>query len=157
MPLHLKNEDVKETRVELAPDQGDGMMVLHQAHGVDASMMIAHRVPGYHTRPHKHDAEQINYIVSGEIWFFVEDRAFRCKAGDFMRIPRNRVHWAWNRSETDEAVVMETHAPPLSPGADREHNFLLDESEPAQPYAAYNEFVDYDYAAVEARMDEIEE
>lgn len=153
MPLHLRNEDIKELHVALKPEQGDGTMVIRKAHGREASMMVAHRVPGYHTRPHMHDAEQINYIVSGEIWFFIEERAFRCRAGDFMRIPRNRIHWAWNKSD-QEAVLVESHSPPLSSGEGRDLNFLFDDDEER---ATVNMFVTYDHEAVEARMEEIEE
>ena len=70
--------------------------------------MWATRAPGYHTTPHAHEAEQINYVLEGEIWFFVEDRGFLCKAGDFHRIPGHKIHWAWNRSNAD-AVVVEAH------------------------------------------------
>jgi hypothetical protein len=59
-----------------------------------------------------HDCEQMNYIVSGEIYFFVHGRGYRCKTGDVMRIPRNKVHWAWNRGK-ETAVVFESHSPPL--------------------------------------------
>lgn len=44
--------------------------------------MIASRAPGYHTRPHAHESEQINYVLEGEIWFFVEDKGFLCRKGD---------------------------------------------------------------------------
>ena len=63
-------------------------------------------LPGYHTRPHMHDCEQMNYIVSGEMYFFVDGRGYRCRQGDVMRIPRNKVHWAWNRGK-DTAVIFE--------------------------------------------------
>jgi quercetin dioxygenase-like cupin family protein len=59
--------------------------------------MMADRGAGYHTKPHVHDCEQWNYIISGEIWFFVEEHGYRCRKGDVMRIPRNRPHWAYNR------------------------------------------------------------
>ena len=68
--------------------------------------MFAERAAGYHTSPHQHDCEQMNYIVSGEIYFFVDGRGYRCKAGDIMRIPRNKVHWAWNRG-TEIAVIVD--------------------------------------------------
>ena len=74
--------------------------------------MIATRAPGYHTMPHVHESEQINFVQEGEIWFFVEDKAFQCKKGDFQRIPANKIHWAWNRSDRD-TVVIEAHAPGL--------------------------------------------
>ena len=33
---------------------------------------------------------KINYVLEGEIWFFVEERGFLCKAGDFHRIPSHK-------------------------------------------------------------------
>ena len=79
------------------------------------SLVFAERAPGYHTSPHKHDCEQMNYIVSGEIYFFVDGRSYRCIVSDVMRIPRNKVHWAWNRG-TETAVVFESHSPPQCAG-----------------------------------------
>jgi quercetin dioxygenase-like cupin family protein len=90
----------------------DVVLSTQRIYGTENSIMFAERGPGYHTRPHRHDAEQINYIVSGEIWFFVEERGWRCKPGDIMRIPRNRVHWAYNRG-TEHCVIIESHCPPL--------------------------------------------
>ena len=97
---------------------GDFMRVpkgrVHWAYnrGTENSIMFAERGPGYHTRPHRHQAEQMNYIVSGEIWFFVEGNGYRCKPGDFMRVPKGRVHWAYNRG-TENCVIIESHCPPL--------------------------------------------
>jgi quercetin dioxygenase-like cupin family protein len=153
MALHIKAADVPVRRVAWTdPRYGAGEMAVRMVHGKDASMMVAVRQPGYHTRPHKHDAEQINHVLEGEIWFFVEDQAFHCKQGDFQRIPRNAVHWAWNRSDKP-AVVVELHSPPLIGGDIREGvAALLDEREtPDVPAVAANEFVPYDAAAVEAR------
>jgi quercetin dioxygenase-like cupin family protein len=45
--------------------------------------MVATRPPGYHTKPHMHVSEQINHVLEGEIWFFVEDKGYLCKKGDF--------------------------------------------------------------------------
>ena len=91
----------------------EGVILSSQrCHGVETSIMFADRGPGYHTRPHQHDAEQMNYIVSGEIWFFVDGHGYRCRAGDIMRIPRNHVHWAFNRSN-EHVTIIESHCPPL--------------------------------------------
>lgn len=91
----------------------EGVVLSSQrVYGIETSIMFADRGPGYHTRPHRHDAEQMNYIVSGEIWFFVEEHGYRCSPGDIMRIPRNVVHWAYNRG-TEHAVIIESHCPPL--------------------------------------------
>ena len=36
------------------------------------------------------------------------------KRGDFSRIPRNALHWAWNRGTTD-CTLLECHAPACDP------------------------------------------
>jgi hypothetical protein len=82
-------------------------------YGTDTGMMLAKRQQGYHSRPHVHDSEQFNYIMQGEIWFFVERQGFRCKTGDFMRIPRNAVHWTWVRA-AGGCTMLETHTPSLT-------------------------------------------
>jgi mannose-6-phosphate isomerase-like protein (cupin superfamily) len=86
--------------------------VVRMVYGTDTSIMFADRGPGYHTKPHYHDAEQVNFVFSGEIWFFVEQYGYRCKKGDIMRIPRNKLHWAWNRSP-EHCTLIESHTPPL--------------------------------------------
>src|SRR5260370_41294652 len=91
---------------------GQSILRSQKVHGTDTSLMFAERAPGYHTSPHQHDCEQMNYIVSGEIFFFVDGRGYRCKASDVMRIPRNKVHLAWNRG-TETAVVFDSHSTPL--------------------------------------------
>ena len=108
----VNRRDVKiSERVAMAA-VGQSVLRSQKVHGTDTSIMFAERAAGYHTSPHQHDCEQMNYIVSGEIFFFVDGRGYRCKAGDIMRIPRNKVHWAWNRG-TETAVVFESHSPPL--------------------------------------------
>ena len=99
MALRVKAENVPVKKVVLSADQGQGSMVVKQAYGNESSLMMATRPPGYHTKPHMHVSEQINHVLEGEIWFFVEDQGYLCKKGDFHRIPANKVHWAWNRSQ----------------------------------------------------------
>jgi quercetin dioxygenase-like cupin family protein len=108
----VNRRDVKMTERVAMAAVGKSILRSQKVHGTDTSIMFAERAPGYHTSPHQHDCEQMNYIVSGEIYFFVDGRGYRCKAGDVMRIPRNKVHWAWNRGK-ETAVVFESHAPPL--------------------------------------------
>jgi mannose-6-phosphate isomerase-like protein (cupin superfamily) len=88
------------------------VMSTQRIHGIDNSIMFAERGAGYHTTPHMHECEQINYVVEGEIWFFVEGQGYQCKKGDLMRIPRNRIHWAFNCSD-QQATVIESHSPCL--------------------------------------------
>ena len=97
----VNRRNVKMTERVAMAAVGKSVLRAQKVHGTDTSIMFAERASGYHTSPHMHDCEQMNYIVSGEIYFFVDGRGYRCKAGDVMRIPRNKVHWAWNRgSET---------------------------------------------------------
>ena len=95
----VNRRDVKMTERVAMAAVGKSVLRAQKVHGTDTSIMFAERASGYHTSPHMHDCEQMNYIVSGEIYFFVDGRGYRCKAGDVMRIPRNKMHWAWNRGK----------------------------------------------------------
>jgi len=152
MSLHVKREDVPARKVVLQEGEGQGSMVTRQAYGNESSLMVAVRPPGYHTRPHVHVSEQINHVLEGEIWFFVEDKGFHCKKGDFHRIPANTVHWAWNRSAA-EAVVVESHSPPLLDAeAMKAAAPLFDEGEAPQLRGpGENTFVPYDSEKVEKK------
>jgi quercetin dioxygenase-like cupin family protein len=105
-----------------------GGMVTKAAFGTDCSIMVATRDPGYHSRPHRHRSEQVNYVVDGEVWAFVEDEAFLCRAGDFFRIPANAVHWAWNRSDAPISMF-EAFSPVLDPYTRKNAVSLLAEGE----------------------------
>lgn len=158
MPLHVKSKDVPERKVVLTSEQGQGYMTTRQGYGNESSLMVAVRPPGYHTRPHMHVSEQINHVLEGEIWFFVEGKGFHCKQGDFHRIPANTVHWAWNRSNAN-AVMVESHSPPLIGGEIREGAAaLFDENETPQVRGpGENKFVLYDFEKVESRYFSAEE
>ena len=128
----MKRENVPEKKVVLKTGEGEGSMIIRQAYGNESSLLVALRPPGYHTRPHMHASEQINHVLEGEIWFFVEDKGYYCKAGDFHRIPANRVHWAWNRSHAITTVVG-SYSPPLVGGDLRDGAAaLFDENESPQ-------------------------
>ena len=152
MPLHVKKNDVPERKGIRTGIEGEGSMTSVKGYGNECSLMIASRAPGYHTTPHVHESEQLNYIQEGEIWFFVEDKGFHCKQGDFQRIPANKVHWAWNRSDKD-AVVVEAHSPGLvglkaASGAVP----LFDDGEvPQVRKPGINEFVTFGAASVEKK------
>ena len=150
MPLHIKAADIPVRKRVQTGSHGTGEMAVRKAYGKEASLMWAVRQPGYHTRPHAHPCEQINYIVEGEIWFFVEDQAFECKQGDYQRIPANKVHWAWNKSDKP-AVVAEVHSPPLIGGRTGEGavGLFADDETPEPNALADNEFVEYDFAKAE--------
>ncbi len=77
MPLHVKSSDIPEAKRVQSGEAGTGSMVVRKGYGNECSLMIATRAPGYHTKPHQHESEQINYVMDGEIWFFVEDKGFQ--------------------------------------------------------------------------------
>src|SRR5262249_60494727 len=99
MSLHVKSSDVPETKRAQTGEAGSGSMVVRKGYGSEGSLMIATRAPGYHTKPHVHESEQINYVMEGEIWFFVENKGYHCKACDFHRLPANTLHWQGNRAD----------------------------------------------------------
>ncbi len=108
--LFAAADAVPEDVVEMKTSGGE--LRTKQVTGTASSMTVATRTSGYHSQPHFHDCEQINYVVAGEIWVFVEDRAFVLRPGDFLRIPPSAMHWAWNRSE-DDVQLIELHTPGL--------------------------------------------
>jgi quercetin dioxygenase-like cupin family protein len=114
-PYHVRSADVPA--VDMAPPAGKqsgkgGTLTAQMVFGSDTSIMIAERETGYHSKPHYHDAEQMNYVMDGSIWFFIGDSGFRAVKGDIVRIPRNAIHWAWVR-EPGNCVLFESHTPPL--------------------------------------------
>jgi quercetin dioxygenase-like cupin family protein len=152
MPLHVKSENVPERKRVQSGATGEGSMVVKKAYGNECNLMIAERAPGYHTKPHAHEAEQINYILEGEIWFFVEEQGYHCKKGDFQRIPANKPHWAWNHSDK-KALVVEAHAPALIGGRSGEKAVALfaEGETPNIKGPAVNNFIPYDSVSVEKK------
>ncbi len=114
-PYHIASADIPA--VDMAPPKEmqtgkGGSLMAQMVFGSDTSIMIAERETGYHSKPHAHDAEQMNYVVDGSIWFFINDDGFLAVKGDIVRVPRNAVHWAWVR-EPGNCVLFESHTPPL--------------------------------------------
>ncbi|HUR72198.1 MAG TPA: cupin domain-containing protein [Candidatus Limnocylindrales bacterium] len=153
MALHCKAKDIPNRQVVRSGEQGVGSMIVKRAYGSECSLMHAVRAPGYHTTPHAHAAEQLNHVLEGEIWFFVEDQAFHCKAGDFQRVPSNKIHWAWNRSIND-AIVVEAHSPALVAGPQSEGSIGLfgDGEKAAAKDPSQNNFVPFDWQSVERKI-----
>ena len=83
MALHVKREEIPERKATRSGGEGEGSMVSYKGYGNECSLMIATRAPGYHTRPHMHESEQINYILKGEIWFFCRGPGLSLQAGRF--------------------------------------------------------------------------
>jgi len=154
MALHCKAEDIPNRQVVRSGEQGVGSMVVKRAYGTECSLMHAVlRAPGYHTTPHAHAAEQLIHFLQGEIWLFVENQVFLCKAGDFQHVPSNKILWAWNRSNAD-AIVVEAHSPALVAGPQSEGSIgLFSDEERAQANnPCQNNFVPFDWQSVEQKI-----
>jgi quercetin dioxygenase-like cupin family protein len=132
--------------------QGQRGAVSNQlVYGHELGLLAGIRPGGYRWRPHFHDCEQINYLADGEMWMFVEDEGFHLRAGDFLRVPRMAVHWAWNRSDR-ACLTYETHAPPLEPRTVRGAVGLFEDGESLHPpRAARGIYAPDRSAAVEAK------
>ena len=126
-----------------------GGMTTKSIYGSDSSMMVATRDGGYHSRPHRHVAEQLVYILDGEIWVFVEEQAFLARAGDFYRIPPNAVHWGWNRSE-QPVTAFQSYAPALDPYTRDNSVPLLEEGESVRAYCETERLTDAALAPYQA-------
>lgn len=151
MPLHARRGDVP-VRKRVQPGGGQGAMAVQKVYGNDLSLMIATRPPGYHSKPHCHETDQLVYVLKGEHWWFLEDKGFHCKEGDFLRIPSNKIQWDWNRSESD-SVVIEAHAPPMIGGPSGEQAVgLFDEGEtPHIARVGLNKYAQFDPEPVERK------
>jgi len=147
--LYAAGQDVPVA--EQAMQVKGGSLSTKFVYGHDLNLMVGTRPGGYHSRPHFHDCEQINYVAEGEMWIFVEDKGYHLRAGDFLRVPRMAVHWAWNRADRT-CVLYETHAPPFDPRTIRGSVGLFEEGEvPHPPTSARNIFTPDISAEVEAR------
>ncbi|MDF2117144.1 cupin domain-containing protein [Roseiarcaceae bacterium H3SJ34-1] len=151
LAVHLA--DVPETILVPAAHLSGGAVGAQIVYGSDMSLMIATRQPGYHSKPHVHDCEQLNYVLQGELLVFIGDKGFLVRQGDAFRVPRNVVHWSWVRGDVP-SILLESHAPPLigDPGFDRTATSLIDAEENVEPSARIgsNWPRDFDREAAEA-------
>lgn len=106
------------------------------AYGPFGSLLVAQRPHGYHSTPHFHPCEQLNYVSRGTIDAFVagpdgKSEAHRLVEGDLWRVPEMAVHWTWNRSGQDCELV-EFHSPGLQadPGLGAHSTPLFGDNEP---------------------------
>jgi quercetin dioxygenase-like cupin family protein len=160
MGLLARRSEVGEGTNVLATRAGG--MSTRSVFGLECGIMLATREAGYHSRPHRHRSEQLNYISEGSIWVFCENEAFLATAGDFYRIPANAVHWGWNRSE-DPVTAFQAYAPVLDPynranalallGAGESGPAAYHETERIEDEAAYLAHEEQMIAAVERRVD----
>ena len=103
-----------------------GKLTSKCVHGLDHNMTIATRKGGYHSVPHIHDAEQIHFLVKGEIRIFTSDHGYDCRTGDFNIVPKNIPHWALVPTE-EENILLQVHSPVL--GSAKNRRALLTEKE----------------------------
>lgn len=108
MSIYASGDSVRE---EVA-DMGNTSFMTKAVYGNSSSLMIATRPAGYHSVPHSHDCEQLNWLQVGELWVFIVDRAVHLTAGDFLRIPAGDLHWSWNKAESP-CTLLEVHTPGL--------------------------------------------
>jgi quercetin dioxygenase-like cupin family protein len=150
MPLFLKADDVKDGEAIL--EIRGGRMSTKYAYGKDCNIMVATRSGGYHSIPHTHDAEQINYVTDGELWCFVGDKGFLAKEGDFVRIPKNAVHWGWNISDKP-CTIVEIHTPPVAPEKRKNGVGLFDEAEDPSDHGSVPSInVEMDVSEIERKV-----
>lgn len=53
---------------------------------------------------HKHDCEQITYVLEGELFFKVENEIYKLSPGDSILIPPGKEHSVWTESLPAKAV-----------------------------------------------------
>jgi quercetin dioxygenase-like cupin family protein len=154
-PLMTALNDVPDTVLVPGQHLSGGSIGAKIVYGTDASMIVATRQPGYHSKPHLHDAEQLNYVLAGELYVFIDHDGFLVKEGDLFRVPRNAVHWSWVQGATP-CVLLEMHAPPLigDPGVADTAVALMDASDKlADVVRVRSEWpTDIDQAAIERRV-----
>jgi quercetin dioxygenase-like cupin family protein len=139
MPLFLNIEDVEAADLSgLNTNPADRVRAkghdMKRVHGTEAAFAISLRKSGYHSYPHIHDFEQLNYIQEGEMWFFIVDKPYHVKKGDFLRIPRNAIHWSWVKTK-EPCLCYEVFCPPPPARKDRPNHSvgLFDEGEEVSP------------------------
>ena len=60
--------------------------------------------PGTTFKKHRHDSEQITYVLEGELFFKIENDVFKLSGGDSIVIPDNTEHAVWTESSAAKAV-----------------------------------------------------
>lgn len=117
-----------------------------------ASIMITTRSPGYHSRASAHEGDELDYVLSGEMWLFIGRTGFKVKAGDFVRIPGGEMHWAWVNGDKP-CTMLHVHTPPFigNPGAAEMAVGIVTPEEAKQGYPIAKDIFDHDFP-----MDEVE-
>ena len=53
---------------------------------------------------HKHDSEQITYVLEGELFFKSEDSVYKLSKGDCIQVPGNTGHEVWTEKSSAKAI-----------------------------------------------------
>jgi quercetin dioxygenase-like cupin family protein len=154
----IQADDMSDNNIDSADRVAAKGHDMRLVHGNDCAFAVSLRRGGYHSSPHIHDYEQVNFIQEGEMWFYVHDQGFHLTAGDFLRIPRNAIHWSWVQTE-QPCLCYEVFSPPppKRPGRpDRKRGLFADDEEPVTGPSIGIYFVDLafhglDRAEIEAR------
>ncbi|MEM4781380.1 MAG: cupin domain-containing protein [Halalkalicoccus sp.] len=89
----------------------EGVFLGDLATGERAGMKYWLVEPGATLPPHRHEHEQIGYVISGELVTILEDGEVVLEPGDSYRFASNEYHGAENRGE-EPAVGVGILAPP---------------------------------------------
>lgn len=64
---------------------------------------------GGHVPPHRHPQEQVSYVISGRLRFYIEGATFEVGPGESIDIPGDAEHAV---DTLEDAVVIDTFSPP---------------------------------------------
>ena len=53
---------------------------------------------------HKHDSEQITYVLEGELFFKTDNTVYRLAKGNCILVPRNIDHEVWTEKSSAKAI-----------------------------------------------------
>ena len=77
--------------------------------GATMMQMLVNLSEGSRVADHKHPEEQVCYLVSGRLRFYVDGVANELVAGDSIYVPSNVVHAV---DALEESVALDTFSPP---------------------------------------------
>ena len=79
--------------------------IAEPANGLDTAYCIQTRVPpgkGTTRGEHVHPADQIYYILKGQMNVLLGDKEYVAKPGQLVFIPKGLPHWNWNTTDEEE-------------------------------------------------------
>jgi quercetin dioxygenase-like cupin family protein len=92
-----------------------GTAIAHEfVYGKECDLQLSTWPSEFLSNPHVHECEQLNYVHSGAVSVFIEDKEYRLTKGDFLRVPTMAVHWGSTRTH-DVSEMFGAHAPCLDP------------------------------------------